>query len=307
MKHALPVTLLLVLLFVASQVVGLAVIREYITGTTPEGVPVFAEPTIAGMRLERPDVQPSTTTLLLAAAIAVGTLLILLLLRSPGGLFFWKLWFFLAIAITLNISFGAFLPDTPALILALVLAVLKTFRFSVILHNLSEIFVYSGLAVIFVPLLNIQWAIIILLLISAYDMYAVWKSKHMIRMAQFQARAGMFAGLLIPYGHKPHPLPLPVAPARRQARISKAVRLAHRDVRTAVLGGGDMSFPLIFAGVVMKEGFGFLNALYIAAGATAALALLLWLGKKGRFYPAMPFLTAGCLAGFIIMSLVGLL
>jgi presenilin-like A22 family membrane protease len=294
MKHALPVAAILVLLFVASQIIGLIVIQRY-QSTGPGGQTIWRQPMLAGVALERPDVAPSTTTLLLAGAIALGTLLVLFLLRSPGGVFFWKLWFFTAIVVTLNISFGAFMPGSLALPLAVLLGLVKVFRSSVILHNLSEIFVYSGLAVIFVPMLNIDWAIIILLLISAYDMYAVWKSKHMIKMAKFQARSGMFAGLLIPYK-------LP-----KGGRPSKGTRLVMKPVRTAVLGGGDMSFPLIFAGVVMKEGFGFANALYVVAGSTVALALLLWLGKKGKFYPAMPFLTAGCLAGFIVMRLAGIL
>lgn len=299
MKHALPVSALLVLLFVASQILGLFVIQQYSTGVTEDGKLVFQEPVVAGMTLERPGVQPSTTTLLLAGAIAFGTLLILLLVRSKGGLFFWRLWFFAAIFITLNIAFNAFMPSMLAFLLALIIAVIKVFRFSVIIHNLSELFVYSGLAVIFVPLLNLKWGIIILLLISAYDMYAVWKSKHMIKMAKFQAKAGMFAGLLIPYGLPKGQKVVMRKPAKRAKRV-------HSDVRTAVLGGGDISFPLIFAGIVMKEGFGFGNALFIVAGATVSLALLLWLGKKGKFYPAMPFLTSGCLAGFIAMRLLGM-
>ena len=84
-------------------------------------------------------------------------------------------------------------------------------------------------------------------------------------------------------------------------------------VRTAVLGGGDIGFPLIFAGVVMKELMlqkteliGFLVALIIPVCTAIALMLLLIKGKQEHFYPAMPFLTAGCIVGFILVKLVSL-
>jgi presenilin-like A22 family membrane protease len=131
--------------------------------------------------------------------------------------------------------------------------------------------------------------LVLLLLISVYDMYAVWRSKHMATMAQFQAKSGIFAGFLLPY------LPQKLVLSRKEAAQAK--------VRTAILGGGDVGFPLIFAGVVMKE-LGVQPAVLIPLGATVALLALLWFGQKKRFYPAMPFLTAGCLAGYGVALLL---
>ncbi len=45
---------------------------------------------------------------------------------------------------------------------------------------------YTGIAILFVPILNVFWMIILLIVISIYDAYAVWKSKHMVKMANFQ-------------------------------------------------------------------------------------------------------------------------
>ena len=71
----------------------------------------------------------------------------------------------------------------------------------------------------------------------------------------------------------------------------------------AILGGGDVAFPLIFAGVVMKA-LSFTHALIIAAATTLA-SLFLFIGaKKQKFYPAMPFLTAGCLIGYALSLLI---
>ena len=48
---------------------------------------------------------------------------------------------------------------------------------------------------IFVPVVNVVSMIVILFLISVYDFIAVWKTKHMIRLAKFQAKMKLFAGL----------------------------------------------------------------------------------------------------------------
>ena len=104
------------------------------------------------------------------------------------------------------------------------------------------------------PLLNIFYAYILLIILSLYDMYAVWKSKHMVKMAKFQTRSGIFAGLLIPYGFK------------------KAKKKGMVKVKTAVLGGGDIGFPLLFAGTILVFK-GWLPALIVTACATIALIL----------------------------------
>lgn len=287
MKHNWPVTLLLVSLFLLAQVIGLGVIKSYIdpvkTAETGE-VAWKGLPAIAGYTLERPEATPIASVVYIVIALLLGTLLILLIIRWQS-VTLWKVWFWLAVVLCLHIAFGAFVPSWWALAGALALGSLKVLRPSILVHNVTELFIYSGLAVIFVPLLTPLTTIILLLLISVYDMYAVWKSKHMARMAQFQARSGIFAGLLLPY------LPQKLVLRRKGAGAGM--------VRTAVLGGGDIGFPLIFAGVVMKQ-LGLQQSVLVPLGATLALLGLLCFGQKKRFYPAMPFLTAGCLAGYAL-------
>ena len=95
----------------------------------------------------------------------------------------------------------------------------------------------------------------------------------MIELANFQAKLKIFAGVLIPY--------------------RKGM---------AILGGGDIGFPLLFAGVVMKS-FGF-KALIISGFATLSLLFLFWMSEKKKFYPAMPFITAGCFLGYAVLQLL---
>jgi presenilin-like A22 family membrane protease len=249
--------------------------------------------------IERPIVEESTSFLYILSAILIGTLLVLLLIKYKKANI-WRIWFFLAVFICLTVAFGAFVPARIAVLVGLVLAVLKVFRPSVVTHNFTEMFVYGGLAAIFVPIMNLFAVFMLLILISIYDMYAVWKSKHMVKLAKFVSDSKLFAGLSIPY-KKP----------KKVKGKAKGV-LKKGKVRVAILGGGDIGFPLMFSGVVMKglilENFalGFLKSLIIPIFTTLALLWLLIHSQKDKFYPAMPFLSAGCFIGYGVVLLVGL-
>ena len=40
----------------------------------------------------------------------------------------------------------------------------------------------------------------ILIIISIYDIIAVWKIKHMVTLAKYQSENNLFAGAMVPYG-----------------------------------------------------------------------------------------------------------
>lgn len=298
MKHTMSVTVLLLVFFVLAQLIGLGIMSlgiEVEITSSGERVVEYKETAIG----ERPDFEPGTSFISIIIAILVGTALALMLIKFKM-LKVWRIWFFLAILIAMTISIGTLLPSLIAFFVALVLAALKIFRPGIITHNITELLIYPGIALLFVPILNVFWMFMLLLIISAYDMYAVWKSKHMIKLAKFQANSRTFAGLLIPY--------------QRVKRVSKKTKGKVKKVKiqNAILGGGDIAFPMLFAGVVMtsliNHGLTKLIALVytlpIILCITIALALLFFKGKKDRYYPAMPFLTLGCVAGYVILQIL---
>jgi presenilin-like A22 family membrane protease len=280
------------------------------TNTTQEVI--IAQQELAGGG-ERP--QSEYPVVFIATAIAIGTLLILLLVKYKLYKL-WKVWFFLAVLYTLFQSFNAYpiLPLWATFLLAVLLSVWKIYFPNIFIHNLTEIFVYAGLAIVFVPVLQVHHMILLLFLISAYDMYAVWKSKHMVEMAKFQSESSVFAGVSIPYA------------LGRKAKKGSATKKV--KVRTAILGGGDIGFPLLFAGVVMQKlanmpeiasqvvgldpiSRGLLlsslllpKVLIITFCTTIALGLLFYFAEKDKFYPAMPFVSAGCLVGYGLLLLL---
>jgi presenilin-like A22 family membrane protease len=192
----------------------------------------------------------------------------------------------------LTIAFAAFLPQIVSVILGIGVALLKIYKPNFIVHNVSEVFIYGGLAAIFVPIMNMYAVVILLILISVYDMIAVWQSKHMVKMAQFQTESKVFAGISIPYQ----------IPKKGKAVEGKGKKVKE-EVKSAILGGGDIGFPLLFAGVLMKS-MSFAKVLIVPAIVSIALLLLLFLAKKDKFYPAMPFIAIGCFVGYGILWLI---
>lgn len=302
MKHTLKVTLWLVALFFIAQVIGLLITSAYIDhkATQETGEIKFMN---LPYDIERPPVEEGSSFVFIFTAILIGTVLALLLIKFKRTML-WKIWFFLAVVLSLSIAFSAFINVYVAFSLSLVLAAYKIFKPNLFIHNITEVFVYGGLAAIFVPIMNLFAIFVLLVLISIYDFIAVFKIKHMITMAKFQTKSKVFAGLLIPYK---------IGKEGKGNKVKKGVKVK-QFVRTAILGGGDVGFPLLFAGVVMKGMmieyglfFGFLRTLIIPVVVSAALFLLFVKGKKDKFYPAMPVLSLGCLVGYGILMLLNLL
>ena len=343
MKHALKVTLVIIAMFLVAQFIGLAVISSYDNhfGASAQkarqeaiekGLPVPPEPEISfvkgtippPMELKTP-IDVASILISIVIALVIATALFFLLSRIRVTLLL-RIWFAFVVFICLSIAltliiypmtdtnlFGIFgrdvsIAEAIALPLALILTFYKVIKRNILVHNFTELLIYPGLAVIFLPLLNVVAAAILLVLISIYDMWAVWKSKYMIKLAKYQMNEmKVFAGFFVPY-----------VSAKDRVKIQKMRALARREkskkgkrkgkmfrfkVQIAALGGGDVAFPLIFAGTIMLA-FGLLAAMITILCTTIALGLLLWFSKKGKFYPAMPFLSAGCFLGLILVLLI---
>lgn len=312
MNHTFKVTVALVIFFFMAQFIGLLVINHYIDHKrTVEAKAIVFKPLPYGF--ERPEVKnQSTSFIYITLAVLIGTALVLLLIKFNKQ-FIWKLWFFATVWLTLSIAFAAFINSIVAAVLALVISVLKLYKPGLIVQNLSEIFIYGGLAAIFVPMINLFAAFMLLIVISAYDFVAVFKTKHMVKLAKFQSESKVFAGLLIPYGKGKISVKQKIsqkfAIKKQKTSGMSDKNLARKSV--AVLGGGDIGFTLIFAGVVMKglmlhEAIltGFLKTLIVPFFVSLALLILLLKGEQNKFYPAMPVLSFGCLIGYLIVLVV---
>jgi len=261
-----------------AHLIGLTIINNYLPKKTSTGEIIEKE---LPLKIERPEIEEKTSFITIFIIIIFSTLIALLLMRF-NAMKLWKLWFFISITLTITIALNAFIHQYFALAIGIIFALIKVFKPNIIVNNLAELFIYGGLAAIFVPILNLFSITILLILISIYDFYSVFKSKHMIKLAKFQTKSKIFAGINIPY---------------------KIKEEKKEKFTTAILGGGDIGFTLFFSGVVLKE-FNFLSAVIVSLITSLALLFLFLYSKKGKFYPAMPMLTLGCFLGLLIARLI---
>ncbi len=307
MKHSVKITAILIIMFFVTQLIGLAVIYAYMPHITQVEINgtlqnVTTNPLPYGMQPPE-NIEKDTSLISIIVAFVIAISFVFLLTKLKAALFM-RLWFFFVVVIVLGIAFNAVLQylidsllisSLISLTIALPLAIFKVFKQNMWVHNFTELLIYPGIAVVFIPLLNIWSAIALLILISIYDIWAVWHSGLMQKMAKFQIQEmKVFAGFFVPYMNKKQRALV------KEAKLSKSKNLKLKDrkmkVSVAILGGGDVVFPIITAGVIFYT-LGFIPALIVSLCATIALLGLFIFARKGKFYPAMPFITAGLFIG----------
>ncbi|MBS3089590.1 hypothetical protein J4461_01775 [Candidatus Pacearchaeota archaeon] len=303
MKHSAIITYILVVMFLIAQIIGLAVIAAYspvieevqdengtILNVTHYNMPYGTNPP------QDTNEKYTLISIITAFIIALALMVLLMSLRAET---FLRIWFFVVVVLAIGITINAAIQSIPyssfiALLISLPLAYLKIFKRHIVVHNFTELLIYPGIASIFVPLLNIWTTLILLVIISLYDIYAVWHTGFMQKMARYQIKKlRVFSGLFIPYIHNKIKL------IRSKSNASKK----SIKVNVAILGGGDIVFPIIVAGVVLRQ-FGLVPAIIVSLGATIALSILFYFSEKGKFYPAMPFISAGCFAAIGLIYII---
>jgi presenilin-like A22 family membrane protease len=316
MKHKLHITLILISMFLLTQFIGLFIVNTYgptsqtiINPATGESEIVLSEGSLPFGLQATEEEQPGFLSFVIAFALAF--VIIFTLMKYKWKIVI-RLWFFFVVALALGISLNAFLKYTTltnvsivALTIAIPLSFIKIFHPNVYIHNLTELLIYPGIAAVFVPILTPISAIGLLILISIYDAWAVWKSGIMQKMAKFQMEElRIFGGFLIPStSEKVKKQIAKIKQKYKNKKIPTKIKKKKFKVNLAILGGGDVIFPIITAGVFMRA-FGITPALFTIAGALAGLTFLFFITKKGKAYPAMPYISAGIFLGLIIWKLL---
>ena len=255
--------------------------------------------------LEPPqEIKPQESVISIIISFCIAILLMFLLMKLKAETFL-RVWFTIVVILGIAICLNAFFIKIPnstiiAVAVAIPLGILKIFHRNMFVHNGTELLIYPGIASVFTPILNIWAVVILLVIISLYDMWAVWHTGFMQKMAKFQIqKLKLFSGFFVPYMTKEDRLKMNSAKNLKD----KQNNLKKIKVHLAILGGGDVVFPIILAGVVLRT-LGLWQAVTISFGATLALAYLFYRSEKGKFYPAMPFISIGCLVALGIAYLI---
>jgi presenilin-like A22 family membrane protease len=166
------------------------------------------------------------------------------------------------------IFFESFLLEPIPLILVFLL-IFWWIKSPIILNqNLLIIFSLAGIGASLGLSLRPEAMILILIILSIYDFIAVYKTKHMVKMARDMIEAGTILGLVFPFE------PLGFLKSTREIKPGQGEFL--------ILGGGDVAFPLIFSVSLLK--FGILKSFIVALFSLLGLFVnfLFFLTQKER-------------------------
>jgi presenilin-like A22 family membrane protease len=227
----------------------------------PEGVEPVIQPAVSNPESVASSFQIFGYVLMVTAAV----LLLLKLKRA----FIIKLVLSLAFFIGMTMSLTSFIGGL-GLLAALVLIVFFYYRKnSLFFLNMTMTFAIAGVGGWLGASLSIIPAFIFVFLLSAYDIIAVFVTKHMVTIAE-ESKDKLPMMFLVPYEDK-----------------------------NIGIGTGDMALPLTFTVSVLKD-YGPGYAIPTALGGLLGLVWLFYYiqGKRKVVLPALPPITAGLLSAF---------
>jgi presenilin-like A22 family membrane protease len=206
----------------------------------------------------------------------------------------WMFWIFLSILILSGAQiFIATLAPFPLDIFgALALLLIFFFARNVLVHDLAIIIAIAGLGAAIGVMITPMVGVLALVLLSFYDIIAVYKTKHMVRMAEGMIRSGAIFGFVIPPSFKGF--------------------LAHRGEAQArigsdfmILGSGDIGLPLIFACSLLRQSLP--QAIIVAVFAMVGLLIthMLFVSQTKRApMAALPPIATLTLIGYAVALLI---
>lgn len=243
---------------------------------------------IVAQELELPEFSAGT----IFFYVILGTIFILILtkfLKKFKGISY-RVIFAIVIFGGLNIFFSTFLAPVVALTLAFALTVYRMARPTIINHNLAMVLSVAGIGGTLGLSLTPLGVVILLVVLSVYDFIAVYKTKHMVRLAKEMIESQAILGFIIPEqwaGHKEHP--------------SKA----QPGQGFMFLGGGDVVMPTLFAVSVLPLGFS-VSIIVVVFAFLGLLANHYFFTHQAvrRAIPALPLIAGFSIAGYGLYRLI---
>ena len=230
--------------------------------------------------------EPQISLAELIFGFAIATVFLILLLRVVKSRFFYTTLFGAVIAIAASYWFMVFLPMSISFLLAALIVLLASSLRRVGVIDLALVLGISGAAISLAYLANVTTLLFFLAIVSFYDIVAVHKTGHMIKLARGLIGQGAIFALILP-------------PSFRglAAKISEA----SREKGFFALGSGDAALPAAFAAAAARVSFG--GAFGAVVGSIAGFGLLVFilrLQKNPRPMAALPPIAAGTILGYLI-------
>jgi len=183
-----------------------------------------------------------------------------------------------------------YLPLIPMLVLIGGLILLWLFKPKVWLHNLLIMLGLAGagaaIGISFSPI-----SIVVLLLIfSVYDVIAVYKTKHMVKMAKEMVAANSIIGFIIP---------------QKLKGFKENLKNVNPGGKFMIIGGGDIVFPLVFCASLTSVGIKETLIVLVFSYLGLLLSYYTFVSQKiSRAIPALPPIALLSILGYLLTFLL---
>jgi presenilin-like A22 family membrane protease len=200
------------------------------------------------------------------------------------------LWVFLSIIIFsgTQIIISVFAPYPWNLIGGLIVLLIFLLIKNVLVHDLGIILALAGVGAVLGSSITPSFAIIALIILSFYDIIAVYKTHHMVRMAEGMVQTGAIFGFIIPSELK-------------SFTVKRSEAKTQIGEQFMVLGSGDIGLPIIFIASLMRQSLG--EAIIVALFALIGVSLTHFLfvnQRKRQAMAALPPIATSMLIGYLI-------
>ena len=218
--------------------------------------------------------------------VLLGTMLLILALRTVRRPALFQALFTFAMLSGAWFVADIYLPPEIALVAGSVVVLLRFVWKNALTANLTLAVGIAGIAASVAADLSPNAVLVLLAALSFYDIVAVYRTRHMVKMFRALTSHGVV-------------LAFTLAPLRRRALLAKPTDAAAD--RAMLLGTGDVALPAMLAAAAMR--IGPVPAVASIAGAAAGFALMfmLFLAQPKRApMPALPPIALGASLGYLI-------
>jgi len=160
---------------------------------------------------------------------------------------------------------------------------------SLLVHNFSFLLACSAFGAILGMRVTPQTVIFLFLVFSIYDFIAVFKTKHMVKIAKEMVFQKAILGIVVP---------------QKISGFSSSLTEVSPGGKFLILGGGDIIFPLMFVACLVPFGIGkaLLVGLFSVLGVVVGF-LIFVLQKTRRPLPALPPIALFSIIGYMVSQL----
>ena len=203
--------------------------------------------------------------------------------------YLFKALFLLSIGLGGFICLGVFIGDLaiPPIVILILLWLKKP---NVLLQNILVVLGIAGAGSLLGTKMAPQTIVLLLIVFSIYDYIAVFKTKHMQKMAKEMMEQQAILGLILP---------------QSISGFSAALKkIKPGDQKFFILGGGDIVFPLMFCVSLLKTGI--MPGLIVAGFSMIGLGANFYFlnkQKQRKPIPALPLIALFSIIGYLITRL----